>query len=278
MSLTTLPDELLFQIAEIVSQTAPNDIEDFGRGCRRLRNIAWPLIQEHRKSLHAYTNIHANSAVAADLIFELCRRPWVGVYPKSLEVSANRNLKTLERPKTVKQVAIVDAFKAKRNTVRDEELEETIVRTGLIPHIDVPAWMDGIKRGDEDYLFAILLACLPNLERFVIRLDLEKMEQVKEMVRTIKKEWSQKATLPNLRTVQVRERDGARQGDLEMFPLLAAIPGVTNVHGSVSRLTYCYQALTLIHLTEPFWHVPRMLPRRLALLSWGQCLHHSHSP
>ena len=236
MSFTTLPDELLFQIAQIVFRTAPNDIEDLGRVFWRSRNVSWPLIREHRKSLKAYTKLQLNSAGAAEVFFDICRRPWVALYPSSLEVSANRNLRTLNRPKTIKQVAIVEAFKVKRSSVSNEDLEDTILRTGLVPALDTPIWINAINNGDEDYLFAILLACLPNLERFVIHLDLEKLEQVKEIIRRIKEQWSRRAALPSLKTVQVREKDGARSCDLEMFPLFAAIPGVQSIHGSVCQL------------------------------------------
>ena len=277
MAFISLPSELLSQIAQIVSQAAPNDIEDLGRACRRLRNISWPLIIEHRKSLVEYTRVDANNAVAANLLFEICRRPWVAIYPKSLDLTANKHLRTLQRPKTVKQVALVDAFKAKSNTVSDEDLEETLFRTGLIPKAHAAWWVESIRHGDEDYLFAALLACLPNVERLNIGLDLEKLEQTKEMLRNIKKEWNQNLALTKLTTVQVRERDGARHCDLELFPLLAAIPGVQKLHASVSLhfplKLYCSDA----HV-ESYRYVSRVLQRRLAVLSWCERINHTHPP
>ena len=238
MSLTALPGELLLQVAETISRTAPNDIEDFGSACRRLRGVAAPLIKEHRKLLKEYTKLSLNNAGAAKVLFEICKRPWVALYPDALEVSANRNWRSLERPKTKRQVAVVEDVTAKRSIITDDELEDTISRTGLIPKEETFVWVNAVNNGDEDFLFALLLACLPNLQRFVIRLDSNKMEQVKDMVRAIKRRWPQRQALPQLRTVHVLEREGASTCDLEMFPLFAAIPGVQKMHGSVGDTSF----------------------------------------
>ena len=239
MPLTDLPDELLYDIAKSVSQELPYDIENIGRACGRLRLVCWPLIKEHRKALKAYTTLSCRSEAAADFFFTICKKPWAAFYPRSLEVWANKHLRTLQRPKTVKQIAMIDAFKAKRDTVSDEEMEDVITRTGLIPSTQISTWIDEIRKGDEDYLFAILLACLPKLKRFVVHLDLEKMEQLKEMVRNVKREWPRRPSLPDLENVQVREKEGARNCDLELFPLLASIPSVQNLHASVSKVYPC---------------------------------------
>ena len=238
MSLIGLPGELLFQVAEIISRTAPNDIEEFGSACRRTRGVASPLIREHRKLLKEYTKLSVDNAGAAHVLFEICKRPWVALYPRTLQVSANRNWRTLERPRNKKQLAVVEDFSARRSTITDDELEDTILRTGLIPKQETFVWVNAVKSGDEDFLFALLLACLSNLQRFVIRLDTNKMEQVKETVRAIKRRWSVKPTLPHLRTVHVLEREGASTCDLEMFPLFAAIPGVQKMHGSVRTASF----------------------------------------
>ncbi|KAL9124172.1 MAG: hypothetical protein Q9217_006474 [Psora testacea] len=239
MSLTALPGELLFQIAETISRTTPNDIECIGRTSYRLRGVAAPLIKEHRKLLKQYTKLHVDNAGAANTLFEICKRPWVAFYPHILEVSANRNRRTLERPRNAKERAVTEDVAVKRSMITDDDLEALMLGTGLIPAPETYLWMNGIIGGDEDYLFALLLACLPSLQRFVIRLDLNKMEQIKEMVRAIKKNWPRRQTLPNLRTVHVLEREGSSTSDLEMFPLFAAIPGVQNMRGS--NLTGMYR-------------------------------------
>ena len=234
MSLTALPSELIFEIADLISRTAPKDIEDFGRSCRRVRGAAIPLIKEHRKLLRQYTKLHVNNAEAAKFLYEISKRPWVAFYPHSLEVSANRNWRTLEKPRMRKQINIVEEVTRKRATITDEDLEDAILRTGFISAQDTHVWVRAVDKGEEDYLFALLLASLPNLNRFTIRLYTNKMEQVKEMVRAIKREWPRRQALPNLRAVDVIGGEEASECDLEAFPLLAAIPGVQNLRGSVS--------------------------------------------
>lgn len=233
MSLTTLPCELLFQIAEHISRTAPKSIENFGLTTRRLRGVAIPLIKEHHKLTQDYKNQVVSNFGAAEILFEICKRPWVAFYLRRLELAANRNWRTLERPKNKKQLAAVDAFRLRRSDVTDDELEDLVLRNGLVRAQDALVWKDAINVGDEDYLFALLLASSPNLEHFVIRLDSNKMEQVKEMVRAIKREWPKRQALPKLKSVKVLEREGASSCDLETFPLFAAIPGVEVIQGSV---------------------------------------------
>ncbi|KAG8527602.1 uncharacterized protein KY384_007755 [Bacidia gigantensis] len=243
MSLAALPSELLFQILEIISQSAPDDIEDIGRACRRVRLVATPLIKEHRKHLREFTKLHVNNAGAGKVFFEICRRPWVALYPRSLEVVTSKHLRTLDRAKTKKHVNLIQEFKAARDTVTTEQLESTIQSTGLIPSQEMHVWVRAIDYGDEDYLFALLLATLPSLERFTIEMDGEKMEQVKDMVRAIRREWPSRQTLPNLRTVRVEERAQPNNSDLEMFPLFAAIPGIEKMHGKSLTGMYreCYR-------------------------------------
>lgn len=233
MSLTALPSELLYQIAEAISRTAPKSIEDFGLTSRRLRSVAIPLIKEHRRLTRHYKKNIFNNFGAAEVLFEICKRPWVALYLRKLELAANRHWRNLERPKNKKQLAIVEDFRSKRSDITDDDLEDLVLRNGLVPTQDASIWKNAINVGDEDYLFALLLASLPNLEHLIIQLDSNKLEQVKEMIRTIKKEWPRRQALPKLKTVKVSEREGASSCDLETFPLLAAIPGVDVIQGSV---------------------------------------------
>ena len=238
MCLAALPSELLSQIVKIISRITPKDIESIGRTSRRLREIAAPYIKEHRALLKAYTKLSLNNTGAAKTLFEICKRPWVALYPQSLEVSADRNWTTLERPRNVRQRAVVEDVTMKRSMITDDELGFLVQGTELVPHQDMYEWIKAINRADEDYVFAILLACLPNLQRFIIRLDLNKMERMKQVLRSIQALWSQRQALPNLRTVHVLEKEGSSTCDLEMFPLFAAIPGVQKIHGSVTTLSF----------------------------------------
>lgn len=247
MALTTLPNELLLQIGQIVGQSVPPDIEHFGASSRRLRQALWPLIQEHRQCLKRYTTIQASNAAAAHVFFEICQRPWVASYPRSLEISADRHMPTLERPKTKRHVEMVAHFRVRRDSIKDDELASAITSTDIVDTSQTQVWIDAVKRGHEDYLFALLVASLPNLERLIVCLDFEKLERVKDMVRKAKEARPRRKPLANLKFVHVRERDGARSCDLEMFPLLAAVPGVQKAYANVcvpSSHDPCPQHLT----------------------------------
>ena len=233
MSLTVLPSELLFQIAEVISRTAPKSIEDFGLTSRRLRHVALPLVEEHRKLIRDYKDVKVNNSGAAEILFQICKRPWMAFYVRKVELAANRNWRTLERPKHGRQRLAVEAFNLSKSDITDDELEDLVLQNRLVPPHDILVWKNAIKVGDEDYLFALLLASLPNLEHFVIRLDSNKMEQVKEMIRAMKREWPDRQALPKLKSVKVLEREGAGSCDLEIFPLFAAVPGVQSIHGGV---------------------------------------------
>ena len=233
MALSTLPSELLLQIGQIVGQSVPTDIEHFGASSRRLRQALWPLIQEHRQCLRRYTTLQASNAAAAHVFFEVCQRPWVASYPRSLEISANKHMPTLEKPKTKRHIEIIDHFRVRRDSIKDDELTSVITGTDLVDASETQVWLDAVKRGHEDYLFALLVACLPNLERLIVCLDFEKLERVKDMVRKAKEGRPRRKSLANLKFVHVREREGARSCDLEMFPLLAAVPGVQKAYANV---------------------------------------------
>lgn len=233
MSLTALPSELLFQVAELICRTAPKNVLDFALTSRRLRAVAGPLTEECRKLTQDYKEKDVNNFGAAEVLFEICKRPWVALHLKKLRLAAARSWRTLERPKNKKQLAVVQAFNLRRSDISDDDLEHLVLQSGLVPTQDAVVWKNAINVGDEDYLFALLLASLPNLEHLVIRLDSNKMEQVKEMVRAIKRKWPERKTLPNIKSVKVLEREGASSCDLEIFPLFAAIPGVEIIQGGV---------------------------------------------
>ena len=239
MALPALPSELLLQIGRIISQAVPTDIERFGASSRRLREALWPLIHEHRQCLKRFTVIEASNATAAHVFFDICQRPWVASYPRSLELCANRHLPTLERPKLKKQIGMIDQFRAQRDNIKDDELAAAIHGTTLVDESEMPLWVDAVKKGREDYLFALLVACLPNLERLTVRLDMEKLERFKDMIRRIKERGPKQQHLTKLSFVHVRERDGARTCDLEIFPLLVALPGVQKAYASVCLNSFC---------------------------------------
>lgn len=211
----------------------------------RIRNIAAPFVQEHRQLKAEYTRISLNHAAAAELLYEMCAQPWIALYPKSLEIKSNRNWRTLENPRN-RDRAQVEQITMKRSLVEEEDIRDLLRRTGLIPTHEMGRWLDEITRGEEDHLFALMLACLPNVERLVIRLDHMRMEQVKEMVRQIMRQPSlpfrQKA-LSKLTDARVLEREGSTSCDLELFPLLASLPGIKMLHGRnlVGRYRQCYR-------------------------------------
>jgi len=244
MSLTSLPTELLYQIVETVFRVSRSDIEPFSRTSARLHYIAKPLILEHRRLLRTYAVTKVTNAGAAKILYEICEKPWIALYIISLEMIANRNETLLGRPRNKKQAASIEEVTSQRSKVTDQDLEDLIRTTRLIPESQTPSFVTEIGRGNEDHLFALMLACLPNLERLTISTDSNKLEAVKEVARAIHATWSTRPSLPHVRSVHVSERDGSRGTcDLELFPLLAAIPGVQHLHGAnlVGMYRECYR-------------------------------------
>ena len=240
MSLCDLPSELLYAISYRIP---PDTIEAYGCTCHRIRNIAAPLIKEHRQLRAEYTKSTLNNATAAHTLYAICARPWIRLYPKSLEVMANKRQRSLDNPRTAKQRAIAQAIMLKKQSVRDAITRELMGDTGLIETYEMDTWIQQIDKGDEDYLFALLIALLPNLHCLRISLDCEKLEQVKEVLRRIKRQTGSSRALSILKTVHILEKDGSDSGDLEMFPLAAALPGVERMHGRnlVGMYRDCYR-------------------------------------
>ena len=240
MSLTTLPDELILAISNRIH---PDTIEAYGRTCRRLRSIATPLIREHRQLLAKYTKASLDNAKAAELLYAIAARPWIGLYPRTLELTANRDKRSLEKPRTPRQRTARAELDKKRALVDDEDLREMVLGRGLIAPNEVGQWEHGLEIVDEDYTFALLIAVLPNLARLDLHCDCNKLEQVKEMVRRIKRQDFNQRALKSLRTIRVSEQSTPDNCDLEIFPMFAAIPGITHVYGRnlVGMYRECYR-------------------------------------
>lgn len=243
MSFSALPNELIYQIAQRVQ---PDDLDSFGHTSHRIKNVAAPFVKEHRQLKAQYSKISLGHVGAAKLVYEMCARPWLRLYPRSLELRANRQWRTLENPGTRAKAKEVEAITVTRSLAEEEDIRDVLRRTRLIPAHEVDKWLEEIERGDEDYLFALMLACLPNLERLIIRLDHTRLEQVKEMVRTIKRqpESSQHPrALSRLKDARVLEREGSNTCDLELFPLIASLPGIEFLHGRnlVGMYRECYR-------------------------------------
>lgn len=243
MSFTTLPNELIYQISQRVQ---PDDLESYGHTSHRVKNIAAPFIQEHRQLRAQYTKVSLSHVGAAEMLYDMCARPWIRLYPRYLEVKSNKNWRTLESPRTKDKVAQVEVITLKRSQVEDGDIKELLQRTRLIPAHEMHHWFEGIGRGDEDYLFALMLACLPNVERLIVRLDHTRLEQVKDIVRAIKRSPTypyQPKPLSRLTDARVLEREGSDSCDLELFPLLASLPGIRVLHGRnlVGMYRDCYR-------------------------------------
>lgn len=243
MSFTALPNELIYQISQRIQ---PDDLESYGRTSQRVKNIAAPFVQEHRQLRAQYTKVSLSHVGAAEMLYDMCSRPWIRLYPRYLEVKANKNWRTFESPRSREKVAQVEVITLKRSQVEEEDIRDLLQRTGLIPTHEMHHWFEEIGRGDEDYLFALMLACLPNVERVIVRLDHTRLEQVKDMVRAIKRLPTfpyRPRPLSRLTDVRVLEREGSDTCDLELFPLLASLPGIRVLHGRnlVGMYRECYR-------------------------------------
>lgn len=245
MSFNALPNELIHQISQRVQ---PADLENYGRTSHRVRRIAAPFVQEHRQLKAKYTKISVNHVAAAKMLYDMCARPWIALYPQSVELRGHRSWRNFENPRNRERAALVAEVVGKRSLVDEADLRNLLHQTRLIPAQEADGWIEKINKGDEDYLFALMLACLPNIQRLTVSLDHTKLEQVKEMIRSIKRQppvaLGDRA-LSKLKTVYVLEKDTSENGvcDLEMFPLLASLPGIQSMHGRnlVGMYRECYR-------------------------------------
>lgn len=239
MSLATLPSELIWAISNRVH---PDTMEAYGRTCHRIRNIAAPLIKEHRELLGEYTKPALHNVAGGVLLYSIAARPWIKLYPQTLELVASRD-KILDRPRNHKQRMLREQLDAKRNAVSESEIKEMIRGTKLVPAHEIDDWVQGIERADDEYVFALLLAVLPNIHRVEIQCNRNKLEQFKDMLRKIKKQGAGDPALSKLKTVRVIEVGSPEACDLELFPLFAALPGVTEMYGRnlVGMYRECYR-------------------------------------
>ncbi|CAF9940400.1 hypothetical protein IMSHALPRED_002013 [Imshaugia aleurites] len=245
MSFNALPTELIYHISRRVQ---PADLESYGRTSRRVRDIAAPFVQEHRQLKAEYTKISVNHVAAAQMLYEMCARPWIALHPESVELRGHRSWRNFEGPRNRERTALVAEVERKRSLVDESDLRELLRRTRLILPHEMDGWLQQINTGDEDHLFALMIACLPNIRRLTIRLDHTKLEQVKEMIRSIKRQIPDingDKALSKLKNVYVLEKDTSENGvcDLEMFPLLASLPGIQSMHGRnlVGMYRECYR-------------------------------------
>ena len=245
MSFNDLPTEIIHQISQRVQ---PADLENYGRTSHRVREIAAPFVLEHRQLRAQYTKVSVNHVAAANMLYDMCARPWIALYPQSVELRGHRSWRNFEGPRNRERTALVEEVFSKRSLVEEADLRDILRRTRLIPAHEVDRWLEQINKGDEDYLFALMLACLPNIRRLTIRLDHTKLEQVKEMIRSIKRQPPDALgdrALSKLKAVYVLEKDTSENGvcDLEMFPLLASLPGIQSMHGRnlVGMYRDCYR-------------------------------------
>ena len=235
MSFTALPNELIYQISQRIQ---PEDIEQYANTNHRIRDIAMPFLLEHYSCRSKYTKISLNNITAASLFYELCARPWVGSYPRILEIRSNKDWQSFTNVQR-RNTSQIDSLLRRRSVVSNESMRYLLRTTGLISESDMGQWIGKIELGDEDFLFAMMLACLPNLYRLIIRLDDTGVEQVKEMLRTIKRkpiDLHHHKALHRLIDVRVLEREGSSErsnretSNLELFTLVAAVPGVKVLH------------------------------------------------
>ena len=240
MSLAALPSELLYAIS---NRIAPDTIEAYGQTCRRIRLIAAPLITEHRQLLARYTTASLDNAKAVELLYAIASRPWIKFYPKSLELVADKDRQSLEKPRTPRQRSMRAQLDVQRASVDESDVTDLIKGTGLLQPHEQDEWVRALHNANEDFTFGLLIAILPNVNRLAIHCDRNKLENMKEMLRRIKKQGGGTRALAELKTIRVLEQGRADGCDLEIFPMFAALPGITNIYGRnlVGMYRECYR-------------------------------------
>ena len=230
MSLNALPTELVWAIS---TRVHPDTIEAYGRTCSRIRTVAAPLIEEHRKLQNEFTRARLEQAGAARLIYAIASRPWIKLYPQTVELVGGKVPVLGHRPTTAKAQWLRKELDEVREKVDEDEVRQLIEGTGLIRPDEVDLYLSGIRDASDDFVFALLLAILPNVQRIDLLCQANKLDRVKEMVRRIGRQASNahRRALSNLRSVHIVEQGSPNDCDLELFPIFALLPGLEDLYG-----------------------------------------------
>ena len=259
MPLMALPNELLESIS---MRVPPDDLESYGCTNRQIRSVAAPFVQEHRELKRKYKKISLNRVDALHMVHEMTVRPWIRLYPQHLELKVTAQRMT---PDIRKSMAKFTRECRLVSMGSSWDLKHLLLSSGLVSegNFGVESWLEEFERQNEDFLFAFLLTILPNLERLDIRLDRTRLEQVKEAIRVIKRTPEDRFRLKPLSKLidaRVLEREGSNECDLEIFPLIASLPGIQILHGRnlVGMYIDCYRdgwmtypgaSLTITHMS-----------------------------
>ena len=163
-SLSRLPYELLICVAECI---LPDDIVNFSATCRLYREAARKSLRTHmlRKEKFSMIDVGATSEV----LFRICGRPWIALYPKYLTIKVNNKLFEYWSPYGGQQAGIISEFSEK--SAIENEISAIAERISSSAREQAPWLNRRILGRDKDSMISLVLATLPNVEDLSIRFE-----------------------------------------------------------------------------------------------------------
>ena len=234
-SFSRLPNELVYEIASYVM---PEDIENFSVASKRIFDVAWPFLKEHRqlkKRYAAFDNI--GNSIVGDRRFETLRRRDDEITTncssaESLsdlltEVLTNRKVAQyikelrLERWSHRWRSETFKIWKDERTPHTEEQF--SLFKQALSKYVlpeKLETWIEMLELGSEDPITSLLLILLPNVNSITDKHCLASAHILKGVAERIKTDFSKDVTVLN-RLEQIHIGYFSGRYDVEMIILLA---------------------------------------------------------
>ena len=160
-SLYILPNELLIRIAEHV---LPDDITNFSASCRLLRELARPSLETHRLRRKVYTSVHVGET--SKVLFSICARSWIALYPKCLTIEVDNNPCKYWNPNEENDSGLIN--ESSESKALEAEFRAIAKRIPFLSAEKLEPWLLPISYGKKDAMISFVLATLPNIEELSI--------------------------------------------------------------------------------------------------------------
>lgn len=114
--LSRLLYELLICVAECI---LPDDLANFSATCGLYREAARKSLRTHRSRKAKFSK--ANVGASSEVMYRICNRPWIALYPKHLIIEVDRTPFEYWSPYGGQQAALINEF-SEKNAIEDEIL------------------------------------------------------------------------------------------------------------------------------------------------------------
>ncbi len=236
-SFSRLPNEIVYKIASYVM---PEEIENFSVASKRIFDVAWPFLKEHRqlkKRYAAFDNI--GNSIVGDRRFETLRRrdDEITTNCSSAESLSDLLTEVLTNRKVahyIKELRLEcwshrwrsETFKIwKDERTPHTEEQFSLFKQALSKYVlpeKLETWIEMLELGSEDPITSLLLILLPNVNSITDKHCLASAHILKGVAERIKTDFSKDVTVLN-RLEQIHIGYCSGRYDVEMINLLAFV-------------------------------------------------------